>query len=202
MDENTQPMMKDDKPSASQTLLGILGNINDAERAEDKKEEVRSTLAEIQAAQDALATYLKKLHEAKDDLENIKIGYNAATGSMDNIVSGITNAIVKAEQARVKVGINDEGLAQLKTRNDEVVNGLYTALGDFENRQKTIFDNMRKEFETLFEHQKKELNKIRNIEEGAYFNGRTYWWMFGLAFLSYVIIIFEVAVWACLKFGK
>lgn len=202
MNENTQPAMMNDKPSASQTLLGILGNINDASEAEDKKEEVRSTLAEIQAAKDALAPYLKQLQDAKTELDNIKTAYIAAEKSMNNIVTGITNAIVKAEQAGVKVGINDEGLAQLKTRNNEVVNGLYTALGDFETRQETAFDNMKKELEALFAHQKKELNRIRNIEEGAYFNGRTYWWMFGLAFLAYVIIIVEVTIWACLKFGK
>lgn len=202
MDENTQPAMMNDKPSASQTLLGILGNINDASEAEDKKKEVRSTLAEIQAAKDALAPYLKQLQEAKTELDNMKTAYNAAEKSMDNIVTGITNAIVKAEQAGVKVGINDEGLAQLKTRNNAVITGINNAHSDFESRQKTAFDNMKKELEALFEHQKKELSRIRNIEEGAYFNGRTYWWLFGFFFIAWAIIIVEVTVWACLKFGK
>ena len=51
----------------------------------------------------------------------------------------------------------------------------------------------------LFTHQQKELKRIRNIEEGAYFNGRTYAWMFGLAFACWVIIFVEITIWICIK---
>ena len=51
----------------------------------------------------------------------------------------------------------------------------------------------------LFAHQQKELKRIRNIEEGAYFNGCTYAWMFGLAFVSWAIILVEIAIWICIK---
>ena len=51
----------------------------------------------------------------------------------------------------------------------------------------------------MFTHQLKELKRIRNIEEGAYFNGRTYAWMFGMAFLSWAIIFVEITIWICIK---
>ena len=51
----------------------------------------------------------------------------------------------------------------------------------------------------LFAHQQKELKRIRNIEEGAYFNGRTYAWMFGFAFVAWAIIFMEITLWICIK---
>jgi len=50
-----------------------------------------------------------------------------------------------------------------------------------------------------FQHQQMELKRIRNVEEGAYFNGRTYAWMFGLAFASWAIIFVEITIWICIK---
>ena len=33
----------------------------------------------------------------------------------------------------------------------------------------------------------------------VYFNGRTYAWMFGFAFLSWAIIFVEITIWICIK---
>ena len=112
----------------------------------------------------------------------------AAHRSTDNIVDGICNAIVKAEQSNLKVGINDEGLAQLDVRNNTAISAFKRALDEYEKR-----------INDLFTHQQKELKRIRNIEEGAYFNGRTYAWMFDLAFLSWAIIFVEITIWICIK---
>ena len=98
------------------------------------------------------------------------------------------NAIVKAEQSDLKVGINDEGLAQLDERNNTAISAFKQALDEHEKRIKE-----------LFAHQHKELKRIRNIEEGAYFNGCTYAWMFGLAFVSWAIILVEITIWICIK---
>ena len=98
----------------------------------------------------------------------------AAHSSTDNIVDGICQAIVKAEQSNLKVGINDEGLALLDERNNTAISAFKQSLDEHEKR-----------INDMFTHQLKELKRIRNIEEGAYFNGRTYVWMFSLAFLSW-----------------
>ena len=97
-------------------------------------------------------------------------------------------AIVKAEQSNLKVGINDEGLAQLDERNSTAISAFKQALDEGDKR-----------INDLFTHQQKELKRIRNIEEGAYFNGRTYAWMFGLAFVSWAIILVEITIWICIK---
>ena len=97
-------------------------------------------------------------------------------------------AIVKAEQSNLKVGINDEGLALLDDRNSTAISAFKQALDEHEKR-----------INDMFTHQLKELKRIRNIEEGAYFNGRTYAWMFGLAFLSWAIIFVEITIWICIK---
>lgn len=112
----------------------------------------------------------------------------AVQKSTENIVDGICNAIVKAEQSNLKVGINDEGLAQLNERNDAAISVFKQALYEHEKR-----------INVLFTHQQKELKRIRNIEEGAYFNGRTYAWMFGLAFISWAIILVGITIWICIK---
>ena len=91
-------------------------------------------------------------------------------------------------RSNLKVGINDEGLAQLNERNDTAISAFKQALGEHEKR-----------INVLFTHQQKELKRIRNIEEGAYFNGRTYAWMFGLAFACWVIIFVEITIWICIK---
>ena len=106
----------------------------------------------------------------------------------ENVVDGICNTIVKAEQSDLKVGINDEGLNQLNERNNTAIAAFKQALDEHEKR-----------INVLFTHQQKELKRIRNIEEGAYFNGRTYAWMFGLAFISWAIILVEITIWICIK---
>ena len=64
---------------------------------------------------------------------------------------------------------------------------------------KQTLDEFEKRIKEQFVHQQKELKRIRNIEEGAYFNGHTYAWMFGLAFISWAIMLVEITIWICIK---
>ena len=130
----------------------------------------------------------EELDNAYQKLESTRIALVAAQESTDNIVGGVCNAIIKAERSNLKVGINDEGLAQLNERNNTAITAFKQALDEHEKR-----------INVLFTHQQKELKRIRNIEEGAYFNGRTYAWMFGLAFISWAIILVEITIWICIK---
>ena len=130
----------------------------------------------------------EELDNAYQKLESTRIALVAAQESTDNIVGGVCNAIIKAERSNLKVGINDEGLAQLNERNDAAISAFKQALNEHEKR-----------INALFAHQQMELKRIRNVEEGAYFNGRTYAWMFGLAFASWAIIFVEITIWICIK---
>ncbi|MGN0220559.1 MAG: hypothetical protein ACI4BA_00340 [Prevotella sp.] len=147
------------RKDATQDALNLYNQMQEDENIENGKEEIKMTLDEIEFARMALV---------------------ASQRSTDTIVDGICHAIVKAEQSNLKVGINDEGLAQLDERNNTAISAFKQALDEHEKRIKE-----------LFAHQQKELKRIRNFEEGAYFNGRTYAWMFGLAFVSWAIILVE-----------
>ena len=146
------------------------------------------TLEEIESVKKALYEAKEELGNPYRRLETAKVALMAAYRSTDNIVDGICHAIVKAEQSDLKVGINDEGLAQLDEQNNTAISAFKQALDEHEKR-----------INDMFTHQLKELKRIRNIEEGTYFNGRTYAWMFGLAFLSWAIIFVEITIWICIK---
>ena len=131
---------------------------------------------------------MNELVEANRTMVSTKVTLMAVQKSTENIVGGVCNAIVKAERSNLKVGINDEGLALLNERNDAAISAFKQALNEHEKR-----------INALFAHQQMELKRIRNVEEGAYFNGRTYAWMFGLAFASWAIIFVEITIWICIK---
>lgn len=176
------------KKDAAQDVLTLYNQMQEDETIERGKEDIRTTLDEIASAKEVLSSVMVELSEAKQMMESTKVTLMAVQESTENIVGGICNAIVKAEQSNLKVGINDEGLAQLNERTN-------TAIATF----KQVLDEYEKRINVLFTHQQKELKRIRNIEEGAYFNGRTYAWMFGLAFASWAIIFVEITIWICIK---
>ena len=175
------------KKDATQDVLNLYNQMQEDENIESGKEEIKVTLEEIESAKKALYEAKEELGNAYRRLESAKVALVAAHRSTDNIVDGICHAIVKAEQSNLKVGINDEGLALLDERNSTAISGFKQALDEHE-----------KWMNDLFTHQQKELKRIRNIEEGAYFNGSTYAWMFGLAFLSWSIIFVEITIWICI----
>ena len=176
-----------DKDDDTQDVLNLYNQMQEDENIESGKEEIKVTLKEIESAKKALYEAKEELGNAYRRLESTKVALMAAHRSTDNIVDSICHAIVKAEQSNLKVGINDEGVAQLDKRNNTAISAFKQALDEHEKR-----------INDLFTHQQKELKRIRNIEEGAYFNGSTYAWMFGLAFLSWSIIFVEITIWICI----
>lgn len=175
------------KKDAAQDVLTLYNQMQEDESIESGKEEIHATLNEIESAKEALSSVIKELTEANRTMRLTK-ALMAVQKSTENVVDGICNTIVKAEQSDLKVGINDEGLNQLNERNNTAIAAFKQALDEHEKR-----------INVLFTHQQKELKRIRNIEEGAYFNGRTYAWMFGLAFISWAIILVEITIWICIK---
>lgn len=176
------------KKDAAQDVLNLYNQMQEDETIESGKEEIHVTLNEIESAKEALSSVKRELAEANQALVSTMTTLLAAQKSTENIVGGICHAIVKAEQSNLKVGINDEGLAQLNKRNK-------TAISAF----KQTLDEHVQRINALFRHQQAELKRIRNIEEGAYFNGRTYAWMFGFAFVAWAIIFVEIIIWICIK---
>lgn len=180
--------MRRNKKDATQDVLTLYCQMQEEETVENDKAEINATIEEIKALKIALISAKEELAVANHILLSAKVALVAAHKSTDCIVDGITNAIVKAEKTKLKVGISDEGLKLLNERNTAAINTFIQALDEHEKRMNN-----------LFTHQQNELKRIRNIEEGAYFNGRTYWWMFGIAFVAWAIIFVEIIIWICLK---
>ena len=101
------------KKDAAQDVLTLYNQMQEDEIIESGKEEIHATLNEIESAKEALSSVIKELTEANRTMRLTKTALMAVQKSTENIVDGICNAIVKAEQSNLKVGINDEGLAQL-----------------------------------------------------------------------------------------
>jgi hypothetical protein len=72
--------------------------------------EQTATLEEIKEGLNALKEEKQSINEAMTNGAIVLKGLNAATASADNITTCICNAIVKAQNAEIRVGINDEGL--------------------------------------------------------------------------------------------
>ena len=104
------------KKDATQDVLNLYNQMQEDENIESGKDEIKVTLEEIESAKKVLNDAKEELGYAYRRLESTKVALMAAHRSTDNIVDGICHAIVKAEQSNLKVGINDEGLAQLDWR--------------------------------------------------------------------------------------
>ena len=106
------------KKDATQDVLNLYNQMQEDENIESGKEEIKVTLKEIESAKKALYEAKEELGNAYRRLESTKVALMAAHRSTDNIVDSICHAIVKAEQSNLKVGINDEGVAQLDKWNN------------------------------------------------------------------------------------
>lgn len=78
------------------------------------KKELVTTKGELQKAKTELNTTYQKLVDSKKALD-------AAVGSVDNIVGGITNAIVKAEQSTVPVGVKESDMTAIDGKFNQFI---------------------------------------------------------------------------------
>lgn len=108
------------------------------------KKELETTKSELQKAKTELSNTYQKLIDAKNALD-------AAVKSTDNIVGGITNAIVKAEQSTVPVGVKESDMTKIEGKFNQFItkiNGIVTTatnnqIQEFEKQRK----NARKQYE-------------------------------------------------------
>lgn len=179
------------KKDAAQDVLNLYNQMQEEEVSENGKSEINITIKEIESAKAVLLSVKKELANANQVMESTRVALMAAHKSVVLIIEGISNAIKLAGKTTMKVGINDEGLAQLNERNNAAITAFKQALDAHEKR-----------INALLIHQQNELKRIQDIEDGAYFKGKTYAWMFGFAFVSWAIIFVEITVWICIKLGE
>ena len=131
--------MERNKKDAAQDVLNLYNQMQEDETIESGKKEIHATLNEIESAKEALSSVKRELAEANRALVSTMSALLAAQKSTENIVGSICNAIVKAEQSNLKVGINDEGLALLNERNSTAISALKQALDEHEKRINNLF---------------------------------------------------------------
>lgn len=157
--------------------------IKDDEEKTAAQNELTATLEEIKEGLEALKEMKQSISEAMANGDIVLKGLNAATASTDNITTGICNAIIKAQNTTIRVGINDDGAQQLEGRNTKAINSL-----------SELLDNHRAKVAVLLERQRKEIADITRRTEGVHFSKRAFFWLAGIWFISVGIIIIELTL--------
>lgn|SRR5574344_196121 len=152
--------------------------------------ELTATLEEIKEGLEALKEMKQSISEAMANGAIVLKGLNAAIDSADNIIKGICNAIIKAQNIMIKVGINDEGLQQLENRNTKTINSL-----------SELLDNHRSKVAVLLARQRKEIADITRRTEGVHFSKKVFFWLAGIWFTSIGIIFIELTLGILYLFG-
>ena len=146
------------------------------EYAEVEKQDADKRLTEIREAKEALL----KIHQEFQDVikaeGNAAMILKAAIDSSDNIVNGICNAIVKAEQnTQFKAIIKSEHLAQLQQLLNQAI-----------ETWKTILENHRSEQAKMLTEHESNMRKILRRNEGVWFSD---FWMKVLVIFLFVYTV-------------
>ena len=145
--------------------------------------ELTATLEEMKEGLEMLKEMKQSISEAMANGDIVLKGLNAATASADNITTGICNAIIKAQNTTIRVGINDDGAQQLEGRNTKAINSL-----------SELLDNHRAKVAVLLEKQRKEIADITRRTEGVHLSKKVFFWLAGIWFTSIGIIISEIVL--------
>lgn len=168
----------------------LMQSIKANEDKEVAQNELTVTLEQIRETLDSMREQKDAIEEAIENGKTILKGLDTANASADNIIKGICSAIIEAQKARIKVGIDDEGLSQLDERNNNVVDSL-----------NGLLDKHKGKIVKLLVNQRKELADITSHTEGVHLSRRVFFWLGGIWFISISIIIFEMTFGVLYLFG-
>ena len=127
----------------------MLENVEMNQQIESEKQEFDKLLIEIREAKETLIKFNEDLEKVIAVECRIEGALKAAAGSCDNIVSGICNAIVKAERdTKFKTTITPEQLTKLRQLIDHSVESWISVLANHRTEQAKLIaeheSNMRK----------------------------------------------------------
>ena len=138
----------------------MLENVEMNQQIESEKQEFDKLLIEIREAKETLIKFNKDLEKAIAAECRIEGALKTAAGSCDNIVSGICNAIVKAERdTKFKTTITPEQLTKLRQLIDYSV-----------ERWISVLANHRAEQSRLITEHESNMRKIIRRNEGVWFS--------------------------------
>ena len=170
--------------------IDLMQSIKADEEKEVAQNELTATLEQISKSLETMREQKDAIEEAIESGKIILKGLDAANASADNIIKGISSAIVEAQKARIKVGINDEGLSQLEERNNNAIDSLTG-----------LFDKHGGKIARLLKSQRGEFADITSRTEGVHLSRRVFFWLGGIWFASIGIIIIELTLGILCLFG-
>ena len=151
---------------------------------EEKKEElnrVDATLEQIKEALILLQKLLEAIKEAKECGVTTQKGLNAATLSAENVITGICNAIVQAQQTPVKTTLDDESQKQLQDIHTQWLEQEELKLADHDKQQAANWQK----------HSQRLTNIVKN-NEGVWIS-KLFYVVGSLSLLSIITIALEIA---------
>lgn len=138
----------------------MLENVEMNQQIESEKQEFDKLLIEIREAKETLIKFNEDLEKVIAVECRIEGALKVAAGSCDNIVSGICNAIVKAERdTKFKTTITPEQLTKLRQLIDHSVESWISVLA-----------NHRAEQSKLITEHESNMRKILRRNEGIWFS--------------------------------
>ncbi|MCR5180138.1 MAG: hypothetical protein K6C30_02835 [Bacteroidaceae bacterium] len=139
-------------------------------------------MEQIKEALALLQKLLEAIKEAKKSSVTTQNGLNAAAQSADNAITGICNAIVKAQQTPVKTALDDESLKKL---HDSHIQWL--------GQEKKTLDDQYKQQEVLWQKQSHRLTEIVKNNVGVWLSAKLFYIVGSLSLLSFITIVLEIA---------
>ena len=152
---------------------------------EEKKEEQNrfdATLEQTREAHSLARKTLNATREANDNNVKIQKGINAATLSAENVITGICNAIVKAQQTPVKTRLDNESMKQLHDMHAQWLGQEEQKLADHTQQQ-----------ETIWQKQSQRLTDIMKNNKGVWMSEKVFYIVGSLSLLSIITIAMEIA---------
>ena len=150
---------------------------------EAEKQDADKRLTEIREAKEALLKIHRNLLDAIKAEGEATVVLQEAISSSNNIINGICNAIVKAEQnTRFKATIKSEHLAQLQQLLNQAI-----------ETWKTMLENHRSEQAKMLTEHESNMRKILRRNEGVWFSD--FWMKVLVIFLFIYTVVLGLVVY-------
>jgi hypothetical protein len=160
----------------------LMSAIKEDEERKEELNRVDATLEQIREALTLLQKLLEAIKEAKECGVTTQKGLDAATLSAENAITGICNAIVKAQQTPVRTRLDDESLKQLHDSHTQWL-----------GQEKQTLDNHHRQQEESWKKHSQRLTDIVKNNEGVWISTKLFYIVGSLSLLSIITIAIEIA---------
>ena len=160
----------------------LMSAIKEDEEKKEERTRFDATLEQIKEALTLLQKLLEAIKEAKECGVTAQKGLDAATLSAENAITGICDAIVKAENTTIKARLDDESMKQLHDMHVQWLGQEEQKLADHNQQQ-----------ETIWQKQSQRLTDIVKNNEGVWISSRVFYVVGSLSLLSIITIAMEIA---------